>query len=612
MNTRSLLRLALAVLPAGALTAQATVFQGTPGGTGDVWVYSAPGRPPSRPSALQGITLLPVDATGRTEFTEFFADQPRLRTDIPGAARVHLPQNKGSLYRFRKERTGGGADFGYFVVRDDGMASFLLAVPGTGPTGTDDPIPDPVSLTGDGKGMLFSTEVAAGGDLFELALDTGVVSSPTASVGPLDIPPHNLMLLDTWGTALTTRGPVRFDRGASTIQAVPLLVPKVGQGHLGQNQLTTVLLHRPGYLAPGIVRSADGTTVAVVAGAVETAAHIFTFGRTGPSTRVNDVPAPIPGAGYLPGSQSGPLLALSANGSRVAWKTNVVDPQTHALSGECFSRRVPTVVVPDEVQITGDDNFTDTLDETGVIAFFDPDSVFLIVGERNGANGVEHGDVFRARIGGGSLALTNVSNTSGDVVAPFEEKGDIETADGVFLIPDGSGWTYFVPGSSGQGKIIRLDTTTGISTVLRTGVDEVDFVEVAGDNFLYGILNDSPALRELVKVPFDHSAPATSLGLFQFGEIVLRRNVHPAGRFVGVQAVPGGQRVGLLDLNTDSIDVLTNQPLTYGPTVGFAGSGAALASVDSGLASYVFSWTGPKSFVLYPTGGARAFVLPGL
>src|SRR5262249_44360515 len=157
----------------------------------------------------------------------------------------------------------------------------------------------------------------------------------------------------------------------------------------------------------GMAASADGSTVAAIAGTSSTSASVFTFGPTGPSVCVNNTPAPIADAGY--GTSRGPTLALSPDGKRAAWKTQ-------AATGECFSRQVPITGPPPELQITSDLNFADTLNDTGVIAFFDPNSVVMLVGEFNGVAGVEKADLFRATfpLGGGAPAFTNLSNTSGD------------------------------------------------------------------------------------------------------------------------------------------------------------------------------------------------------
>jgi len=594
------LRPLLPLLLAGALGAQATVFQGPPGGPGDVLVFPAAGPAHTRPSELQGIQLLPLDATGRSEFTRFQPSQPRLVHDVPGAARLLLPQGQGCLYRYRRA-LGAGAEFGFFVVRPDGLAQRLATFPGSGPTGANDPIPEPVAVTAQGEAFLVATTLEAGGDLHEVRLD-GSVRLITDSLPPLDVQPQGLILLPRWGAALTSAGPVRFVRG----QGQPMLLPlrtKVGSGLLGQNPGQPPRAARMSYWGDGLVASADGNTIGVVAGTSTSTAHVFTFRATGDAVCINDLPAPIQGPGFA--TQSGPTLALSPDGSRAAWKT--LDP----LGGESFSRRAPTSVTPPEVQITADAHFTDTLNDTGVLAFFDSESVMLLVGEPNGAGGIENGDFYLARVpAGGALQLTNLTNTSGDGSAPFDEKGDLETADGHYQIPGELGALFFVPGSSGQGFLMRLDAVTGTMDVLRSGVEHLDFVERVGAGFVAGILNDQPTQRELVFVPFDHALGATSLGLFPGTTTFGATAGNAQGLFTTILGITGGEQLGRIQLPAASAMVQSTAPQVYGPTLGFDPLGNVLASVELAGSTYPFSWLASGKSAVYLTGGAPGMVLP--
>jgi hypothetical protein len=600
MTPRSPIRLAAALFLAGAPSAQATLFQGPPGGKGDVLVFAAPGTAHTRPPELQGIVLLPVDATGRSDFTRFQPDQPRLESDVPLAARLVLPHGHGSLYRYRRER-GGGADFGYFVVRANGLASFLAAFAGTGPTGSDDPIPSPVAVSSDGDALLVATGAAAGGDLFEIEVESGTVHALTTGLPPLDVLPQGLAVLPRWGVALTSRGPLRFLRGGGTPVSVALNA-RSAAGSIGHNPPRP----RPPaltYFGNGIARSADGSTVAVIAGTSASQAHVFTFGAAGPSVCVNDGAAPIADPGF--GTDAGPTLALSPDGRRAAWKT-------FPGSGECFSREVPLLPTPTETHVTGDLHFADTLNDTGVIAFFDPDSVVLLVGEANGAGGVEKADLYRARfpLGGGAPVFTNLTGTSGDMQAPFLEKGDLETTDGIYQIPGDQGVVCFVPGSSGQGRILRLDATNASVDVLRTGVEALDFVEHAGASFVLGIVHEGTLQKELVQVPFDHTLPAPSLGFFAPAEGMAHRAGNAAGTFAGILNVTGGQILGQLFLPTGAGSRFSDTPAVYGSMLGFDGRGAVLASVHTAQGSYFLSWPASGATELYQPGPGTGHVLP--
>jgi len=589
------------LLLTGALGAQATVFEGPAGGVGDLLVFPAPGSVHTRPPELQDLVLLPLDAVGRSAFTQFQTGQPRLKSDLPGAARLILPAGQGTLYRYRRNLPTG-AEFGFFVVPANGQARKLASFPGTGPLGTDDPIPAAVSVAAAGDAFLVATTLAAGGDVHLVSL-AGGSQNVSASLAPLEVLPQGLILLPTWGAALTARGPVRFLRGTGQAALVPLR-PKAAAGVLGQNPGAPARTPRLNYWGDGMVASADGSTLAVVAGVNATQAHVYTLRATGDAVCVNDTPAPIQGPGFS--TESGPNLALAPDGSRAAWKTLDV------LGGESFSRAVPTVTTPPETQITADANFTDTLNDTGVLAFFDRDSVILLVGEPNGVGGIENADFYRATFpaGGGALQLSNLTNTSGDSLAPFDEKGDLETADGIYQIPGELGSVFHVPGSSGQGFIMRLDAPTGSVDVLRSQVDLLESVERAGAGFVLGILNDQPGGRELLYVPFDHALGATSLRLLPAGATFGPTTGNAQGLYGSLVNQAGGRQLGRVQLPSTSSTFQYPTPLAYGPTLGIDPAGNLLATVTLGSTTYHFSWLASGKSAVYFTGGSPGFVLP--
>lgn len=597
MSTRSLFRLTAALFLSGLVHPQATVFKGPSGGVGDVWAYPA-GQAAQRPPELQGIQLLPIDAAGRSTFTQFQADQPRLKTDVPGASRLVLPQGQGVLYRYRRSHAGGN-DFGYFVVRPDGLAFLIATFPGTGGAGNQDPIPNPVAVSGQGDAMLVATSLAAGGDLFEVELGTGTVHLLTGGLQPLDVLPQGLTLLPTWGAAVTSSGPLRFARGSGRAQVVPLRV-RTRTGSLGANPAGPATT-KPAHFGNGLATSADGSTVAMIAGTSPSEMHVFTFGSATPAVCVNDTAAAIADPF---GTQAGPTLALSPDGSRAAWKTI-------GASGECFTRRVPSQPTPPELQVTGDVHFADTLNDTGVIAFFDRDSLMVIVGEPNGVGGIEKGDLYRVNFpsGGGAPVFSNLSNTSGDSAAPFLLKGELETSDGIYQIPGQTGSVYFVDGSSGQGEVYRMNGDTGQVTLVRSGVDQLDFIERAGAHFVLGILHDQPAQRELIRIPFDHAQPATSLGIFASTTTFPTHAGNAAGIFAGTFSVTGGQRIFQVDLASGTTSTLPDV-IPFGPVLGFDGIGSVLSSFQSGTLAYFLSWV-PGGGFLYGSGPSGSLVLPG-
>ncbi len=591
---RSLARLVLAFLVGAPLAAQATVFKGPPGGKGDVWVYSTPGAAGASLPKLRGIVLLPIDASGRSALTQFQPDQPRLLRDLPFASRLLLPQGQGSLYRFRRERAGG-ADFGYFMVGPNGLASFLADFPGTGSNGLGDPIPNPVAISAQGDAFLTATTLAAGGDVLEIGIGTNLVRSLTSALPPQETLPQGLILLSTWGSALTRNGPLRFDRGGNaTFVSLGL---RAKPGTLGSGPAPATPLH----FGNGLVKSADDSTVALIAGEAPSQAHVFAFGLHGAPVRVNEVPAAIADPGF--GTQASPTLALAPDGSRVAWKTN-------GPTGECFSRKVSRLTVPPEHHVTGDQSFTDTLNDTGVIAFFGANQLVMLVGEANGAGGIEKADLYLATFASGvaTPALTNLTATSGDTVAPFLAKGDLETTDGIYQVPGKLQYVYYVPGSSGQGFIYHLDGTTGQVDTIRNGVAQLDYIERAGSNFVLGILKDHPFERELLAIPFDHARPTRSLAYVPGAQTMACTGGNAAGTFAGILNVGASQMLGQVDLSTLA-GSLVNTPAQYGPALGFDGAGRVLASLQTPTRTYFVAWAQGASLQVY-SSSPQGLVLP--
>jgi hypothetical protein len=334
---------------------------------------------------------------------------------------------------------------------------------------------------------------------------------------------------------------------------------------------------------------------------------VFTFRLGGPAVCVNVIATTIAHPGF--GTEAAPMLALSPDGRRAAWKAyEIVDEE---LTGECFTRRVPEQPTPVEFQITADANFTDTLNDTGVISFFDHDKVVMAVGEPNGAGGVEKADFYQVTLpaGGGAPVFSNLTNTSGDASAPFLSKGEIETSDGIFQIPGQVGMVYYVDGPSGQGEFYRLSGTDGDVDLVRSGVAALDFIERAGASFVLGILHDEPEQRELVQVPFDHLLPPTSLGTFGALETFASHAGDATGTFAGVLNTSGGQRLLRYDLANGTSSILPGTAQA-GPTLGFDGSGGVLAAVKSNVVAYFISWSASDEVGVYGSGPLQSYVLP--
>ena len=578
--------LALALLAAPAL-ADVSLFVGPPGGVGDVRVFAEGGGLLAAPPELQQIVLLPIDATGRTELEALRAAAPRLRGDTPGG-RVALPAAAGSLYHY--VRPGTPAVFGYFHVAPDGTAASVLERPGAGITGSVDPFLPRVATAADGSGVLVATTLDAGGDVLEIDLGTGLVHDRTAGSGPLALVNGGLLLLPDFGALVTTTGVLRFARvdGAS---AAPLGFPSPA----------------PTYFDGGLVGSDDGSTAATIAGADATQAHVFAFRAAGDPVRVSQVAAPLSGAGFLPAT-NGPHLALSTDGSWAAWRTE-------GLSREVFARPVD-VAATRVAQVTGDQTFVDTLDETGVILFFGRAALGLLVGEPGDKlDQIDSADVYRIDLGlaaaataagkrGADLAVesritmdaTNLTRTSGDLLPPFVA-GDL-SSEGLMLAVDGFEGLFFFDesGSSGPVSTLRFDGT-GLSTLI-ADVRSVDSIDVAGGHLVLSIEREvgGNRRRQLATMPTSFASPPVLFDVGPDTTPVLGRVASPSGFFAALVELSGNRVLGRIHVPSSSVSGLSLGALV--PTTALALT--PLASVALGIGAT----PAQASFVTWNLAGA--------
>ncbi len=581
-------------IASSAQSGKISVFIGAPGGVGDVRVFDETGQNPSQaPAPLQGIQLLSLDFAGRSMLTELVPSEPRLRNDVPGAARVRLPNGAGSLYRYRHDDpVGGPSIFGFFAVDFAGMARPLGSVQGTGLLGTDDPFPGRVGVSPSGDSLLVATSLAAGGDLLEIDVATGNVIDRTATSAPLDFLPGSLRLLPTWGAALSTSGPVRFDRQAGASASSVPTVPAA-------------------YIADGIVASADGSTLAYVAGPDPTQTSIFTFQRTGAANQALPAAMNLSGPGFLPDCPSGPTLALSPDGSEVAFRTE------EGTTRECWSRPVSAPASP-SFQITSNALFEDTLNDSGVIGYLGPNAapsntIVLVVGEQGAvAQALENADVYRLDpAAGGAVTVTNLTLTSGVTQPPFA-KGQINVDDGFYAIPGTTSALYFQDLGSGTGEVRAVDVKTGAIQVLVDQVKSLDLVELAASELVLGMertLTGKPI--DLYSVPVSLATAPVLVGRATNACHFASPSTRPDGTFAAVLDLGGVGWLGRIQLPGGTGQLLTQSLLAYGPTIAFTPSGALAASVAVSSGTFVFTWSPTGALGLLPTGRVPSFVLPG-
>ena len=160
------------------------VFRGQPGGAGNVTIVDPSGSPPPTvPAGLAGITLLPIDTSGRAELDALRSNRAQRKTSNMVGSYLALPASQGSLYRYSTP-SAAGTDFGLFVVDALGDARRVLTLPGSGALSNQSPFLSAVAVAPNGDRVLAITKPADGGNLLDIDLATGAVIDRTSGVAP--------------------------------------------------------------------------------------------------------------------------------------------------------------------------------------------------------------------------------------------------------------------------------------------------------------------------------------------------------------------------------------------------------------------------------------------
>lgn len=582
-----ILALALLALPARA---DVSLFQGPSGGVGDVWIVREDGGgAPELAAGLQGIELLGIEAVGRTQLDRLDPGRARLRTDVPGGGRILLPSDVGSLYRYRRTHPDGSADYGLFLVDIDGRARQLWEIAGAGALGVDDPLHDRIAVAAAGDTILVATNVAAGGDLFEIELATGLVTERSASLAPLAVHTNGLCLFPSWGLALCDSGVLRFDRGAGA-QALEVSFGAAPPVFIGED----------------VVGSEDGSTAAFSAGTDVTQAYVYSVRSTGLAQQVSRTLAHVGGAGFLPEQEDGPTLALSPDGSICIWATE-------GESRELWTRPVDAPASVVGIQLTGDAIFADTLNDSGVIAFLGNQLVNMLVGEGDPLSvSIEGADYYQVDLAAtGAPAITNLTLTSADGAVPFLAKGELESDGGMARIPGTDTLLLHDSQSGGGGEVLAVDMATGVSRTILDDVKSLDFVELAGSHAVLSVRRDSTDERELYSLSTVPGSDPTIFATFPEDTIVDRPLGRDDGTFAAVVHVTGGEWLARIQLPGGAGDLLTPTPFLFGPTLTYATDGSLVASAIFGGSSYFGAWSPQGPLAVLSAGFVEGFLLPG-
>ena len=582
-NRTNILKLVLVLAglsPLGAASGELQVYLGDPSQSGRIRRFAeGSGAPLPVQPELRGLRLLPLDYNGRLGQDLANPLRPHLREDIPGAGRIELPGGLGVLYRFGRSVPGIAQRFGYLRILPDGSTQLLAERAGTGAGGAQSPYSDRVALAPDGKSMWIATTLAAGGNVIEIQLLNGSQTDRSASLAPLDLLPNSLRLQSDWGVAVASDGVLRGDLGPA-------------------DELAVVALEAGTVFHSGtVVMSADGSKALTTAGASAATQHVWVFGRSGAVSRATRDARPMSGAGYLPDAPHGPFFAVDNDGILCAWRVEQLN------SREVFVRRTTSPPNRPAAQVTSDANFTDTLDEAGILNMFQPGKLMMAVGEigTDVGVGIEKVDFFEVTLDvAGVPTIRNITGSSGQFNVPYLQPPALGP---LFLrwVPAAQSYVMYDEQSGGTGRLAAFAPgATGVQTLL-ADVKEVFFIEQLGNTLLISLrMSTGNKPHRLVRMPADlSSAPVV---LLDTADSALLHAVADSSGWLACVEVPdlGLQRMHRYHVPSDTLQTFPLAALSYGPVLAWSPAGDLTFSLER---------AGQLFFAAWRTGGGGVYRL---
>ena len=441
-----------------------------------------------------------------------------------------------------------------------------------------------------GDAVLVATTVAAGGNLLEIELATGTTHDRTAAFGPLDFGTAGLALTSTWGAVACSDRLLRFDRSPGA------LAEELSFGAGGT----------PAWFAGELVTSPSGTFAASIAGSDPTLADVWVFGPTGEAVLATETPMHLSGAGFLPESTHGPYLAVSDDGTRVAWRTE-------GLTREAYMAIVPQAGGPvAPTHVSSDSLYLDTLDEIGEFLFRPlANTLLLAVGESPdvGGGGIENLDFYEVSMPSpSSPTLVNLTVSNGLQAPPFFAKSSLQP-EGCALLESGA--LVFHHDDSGEGSLVSWVPGQSGYTEHLPDVKDLDALELAGDQLVLVVRRSSGNKdREVWTLPATLSAPPSLVMTMPDTNLIDRMTTRSDGWAAFIQVFPVKERLWLLDTQTGTLRKM--RKFLYGPSLHFAPTGELTFSVGAAGTSAIqaaIPVVGPPFRLKVPV--APGFILPG-
>ena len=566
---------ALSIGLSAQVCAGVAVFRGAPGTPGEVVLCDEQGGPPQVVAELTGIQLLSLDFVGRTGLFEFAPDRPRFCADIPGASRLVLQQGRGSLYAFARMTASAPTSYGFFIIDGAGAASVVFELPAV--LGGGSPFISRVAVAPDASAMLVATTLAAGGDLYEVDLSRARIVLRTARIPPQRFANTGLALCASWGCAASDVGVLRFARTSS---ADASFVPFSN----GDD---------PHWFARALVVSENGQWAATIAGASAASEYVYVFGVAGPCLRASDTPDRIAAPGFLPEVRNGPWLAVSDDGERVAWRSEL---SNSGYGVELFLADLSVVGPLTPTQVTDDAHFEPWIDEIGQFVFTLGGSLVFAAGDPSATTATRmwRADLFQVELNAGGLQAHNLTATSGQSVPPFLDYGTLAPECALWSPSEQAFLVYTHDGSVGE-LVTATVGQAGTSTIIQ----ELDSLVLLGARSSEVVVTysevDTPFERRIDGLTAGTGEHTEEIAEFEASTAIHTSVVRADGALAVVNA--HGDNRYLWRVRPDlEPERMTQRSLAFGPCVAFAPSGAVVTTVGSAGA--------PSLFIVWPEQGA--------
>ncbi|RKY22583.1 MAG: hypothetical protein DRQ55_00675 [Planctomycetota bacterium] len=505
--------------------------------------------------ATSQLAFLPTPLVGHPVSARLRSDRPwSLDGPAPG---IRLPLH-GSLHRVT--RAGVTA---MLHLRTDGSASLRASTAEVDGPGL---LPG-VGIDTTGSRALLATPVASGGDVLLLDLGTDAPAvNLTALLVPLDVAPDSLRV-GADGAWFVAEGALYHVDLLSNTNAQPIALPL---------QTGEVLL-------PELAVSGDGRGVAVVTELSANRRRLMVVDSAGAVSIISGNPGPLDTPGY--DDPTGPLLVLSDDALCVAWRRTQMDAR------ELFVQRLDQAPTP--VQVTSDANFTDTIDNVGVLGFIADTLLVFSAGELPGLGdpltSVGSADVFLMDTA--TQDLTNLTGTSGQTLPPFLVAGELEIQ-AATLSPDSSRLLLEVDPDGGDVAMLSVPLGGAQSVSGLTGpLLASPILLAAGEHVLLITEPELPSgdpTQQLVLSPAG-GAPMV-LGSVPPGVTLDRMVASRDGTSAALvaSAGPGLELLVRVALPSGLLSLAWDQPFDVTSALGFSTDGQLLAGLGVAGGPYIF------------------------